>query len=95
MDRLRTDPAIHGGVLNVCTGRAVAVRELALLLGRVHVAEPRIEHAPARPGDIRHSRGSPERAAAALGVRARIALEDGLISLRAAERVSRTVPLES
>jgi uncharacterized protein (DUF849 family) len=44
---------------------------------------PDIGHGPARPGDIRHSRGRPDAAAAALGVRARIALEDGLATLDA------------
>jgi UDP-glucose 4-epimerase len=81
MRRLGADPAAAGTVLNVCTGRAVAVRDLALLLGRRRGTAPRIEHGPARPGDIRHSRGRPEAAMAALGLRARIALEEGLATL--------------
>lgn len=81
MQQLRAEPAAAGQALNVCTGRAVAVRDLALLLGRLRGAPPRIEHGPARPGDIRHSRGRPEAAVAALGVRAAMALEDGLATL--------------
>jgi UDP-glucose 4-epimerase len=81
MTRLQANPASGGGALNVCTGRSVSVRELALLLGQVHGTSPRLEHGPARPGDIRHSRGQPDAAIATLGVRARMALEDGLATL--------------
>ena len=101
MDRLHGDPALAGQALsgralwgralwgralNVCTGRAVAVRDLALLLGG-----KQLEHGPARPGDIRHSRGDATAATEALGVRARIALEQGILTL-APEAVSQRVP---
>jgi UDP-glucose 4-epimerase len=86
--RLPADPAIAGTALNVCTGRAVAVRELALLLSRRRGTAPLIEHGAARPGDIRHSRGRPEAAIAALGVRAGIALETGLATLDDTGRVA-------
>ena len=72
------NPALWGAACNVCTGRAVSVRELALLLGGTPA---RITHGPARPGDIRHSLGDPARAVAALGVRATMRLEDGLATL--------------
>jgi UDP-glucose 4-epimerase len=103
MDRLRAEPAtsgpgisgpptsgppISGTVLNVCTGRAVSVRDLAMLLGRVGAAAPRIEHGTARPGDIRHSRGQPGRAISLLGVRASVPLEDGLAMLRGAPQTA-------
>jgi len=81
MDRLRTDPAASGLVLNVCTGRAVSVRELALLIGQLRGSPPHMQHVDARPGDIRYSRGGPERAAAELGMRAEIMLEEGLASV--------------
>lgn len=82
MDRLRAGAeGLSGSALNVCTGRAVSVRDLALLLGRLRGVVPEIGDGPARPGDIRHSRGHPDAAIAALGVRARMALEDGLATL--------------
>ena len=65
-------------VLNVCTGRATSVLDLAATLGRLHGRAPRITHGPARPGDIRRSLGDPSQAIATLGVRAAITLEDGL-----------------
>ena len=70
-----------GMAFNVCTGRAISVRELALTLGRLHGTSPVIEPGPARPGDIRHSRGCPEAAIAALDVRATTLLADGLARL--------------
>ncbi len=81
MDRLLADPSVGGAALNVCTGRAVSVRQLALLLARVRGAVPQMANRPARPGDIRDSCGAPERAIAMLGVRARVLLEDGLATL--------------
>lgn len=65
-------------VLNVCTGRATSVLDLAHALGRLHGRPPRIAHGPARAGDIRRSLGDPARAIAKLGVQAGVALEDGL-----------------
>ena len=65
-------------VFNVCTGRATSVASLAqIIAGRLGV-NAEISHGPARPGDIRHSIGAPDRARAALGVSAEITIEDGL-----------------
>ena len=76
MRLLAEAPGRH--VLNVCTGRATSVLELAQALGRLHGHAPRITHGPARAGDIRRSLGDPARTVATLGLRAGIALEDGL-----------------
>jgi UDP-glucose 4-epimerase len=76
MRRLHASPGAD--ILNVCTGRPISILDMAGLLGELAGRSPAIEHGPARPGDIRHSCGSPERAIAALGVQARTALADGL-----------------
>jgi UDP-glucose 4-epimerase len=81
MDRLMADPSVGGAALNVCTGRAVSIRQLALLLAGVHGVAPQMVSRAARPGDIRDSRGSPERAIAMLGVRAGVLLEQGLATV--------------
>jgi UDP-glucose 4-epimerase len=65
-------------VLNVCTGQATSVLDLASALARLHGRTLRVAHGPARPGDIRRSLGDPARAIAALGVRADTALAAGL-----------------
>ncbi|HTN10487.1 MAG TPA: NAD-dependent epimerase/dehydratase family protein [Acetobacteraceae bacterium] len=76
MQRLKDAPGCD--VLNVCTGRATTIMDLALILGEIHGRVPRINHGPARPGDIRQSVGDPARAVTTLGVSARTALVDGL-----------------
>jgi UDP-glucose 4-epimerase len=73
----KADPSAP--VANVCTGRSTSVTELATLL--VERYGGRIVHEPARPGDVRRSLGSPERAAERLGVRAEIPFRDGLATL--------------
>ncbi len=69
-------------VANVCTGQETAILALAHAIGEVLGARPRIAHGPARAGDIRRSFGSTGRATAVLGVRAAVALGDGLARLR-------------
>lgn len=78
MNRLREQPAHF--VCNVCTGEATSIRQLAELVRALSGRQFRIELAAARPGDIRHSRGDPARAAELLNVRAAMPLNDGLRS---------------
>ena len=70
--------APQAGVLNVCTGRATSVAELAETLARIDGRPLAMGFGPARPGDIRASLGNPAAAAAGLGVRAETGLEAGL-----------------
>jgi UDP-glucose 4-epimerase len=77
MDAL--DPAAPAhAVYNVCTGRAISVADLAAAIGAIRGTAPRIQHAPARAGDIRASIGDGAKAAAALGFEAHTTLADGL-----------------
>ena len=81
MDAMRREQArgtTRSDVLNVCTGRGTSILGLAETLGTVAGRLPEIEFGPARPGDIRASLGNPEAAVAALGLRARTTLADGL-----------------
>lgn len=68
-------------IVNVCTGRATSIRELAMLLMRLERREVELDEGPARAADVRHSRGCPSRMKSMLGVEAQVALEDGLVSL--------------
>jgi len=72
-------PAGGGRVANVGRGTSTSVNELwaavAAACGRPGL---QAAHAPARAGDIRHSRAAVERARAWLGVQARTTLEEGL-----------------
>jgi UDP-glucose 4-epimerase len=83
MRHLEASPG--AAVLNVCTGRGTSVLDLIGILGESRGRTPRIVHGPARNGDIRQSIGDPTAAAAMLGLRARVALEDGLATLTRAE----------
>ncbi|MGD9507051.1 MAG: NAD-dependent epimerase/dehydratase family protein [Geminicoccaceae bacterium] len=78
MAALRSGRLSGASVFNVCTGRAVSIAQLAETMMRLTGITVPIEHAPARAGDIRHSLGSPERAATQLGFTAGIGIEEGL-----------------
>jgi UDP-glucose 4-epimerase len=64
-------------VLNVCTGQAISVLQLAHLVAEACGTLLGTDYAPVRPGDIRHSVGSPRRAREA-GLPPPAALEEGL-----------------
>lgn len=66
-------------VFNICTGRSTTVLELAQLIARLAGRnDPKIEHGPARVGDIRESLGDPTAAKAAFGFTADTLIADGL-----------------
>ena len=72
-------------VINVCSGRSIAVYELAGMLGAITGTRPRLLHGPDKVGDILHSRGDPTLLAASLAVRCQVDLRAGLASMHAAE----------
>jgi UDP-glucose 4-epimerase len=76
-------------VLNLCTGRATSVRELARTIAALCGVAPAITHRPPRPGEIRHSVGSPERARAMLRLGEPCALAAGLEEVLAWLRAGR------
>lgn len=76
-------------VLNLCTGRATSVVDLARTIAGLCGIAPAIRHAPARPGEIRHSVGAPERARARLGLGAPRTLAEGLAEVLAWLRAGR------
>lgn len=73
-----TRPDTASGAANICTGRATSLLEVAAVFARHYPAAPAPVHAAPRTGDIIHSRGGPEAAAAALGFRAEVSVADGL-----------------
>lgn len=76
-----TAPGIASGVANICTGRATTLLEVVEVFRRHYPHVPPPTHAAPRAGDIVHSRGAPDAAAAALGFRARTPIEDALAEL--------------
>lgn len=79
---LQCAPGAH--VLNGCTGSALSLKQLAQLLRTLTNAALPETHAPARPGDIRHSLGNPAHAAALCGFQAATTPPEGLAQLLAA-----------
>lgn len=69
-----------GRVLNVCTGQAVAIVELAATLAELAGTRSKIIHESGRQGEVRHSRGCPRLLGDTLGVTARTPLVEGLAS---------------
>jgi UDP-glucose 4-epimerase len=71
-------PGVSGRVLNVATGRATSVNELADTIGAVLGKEVEREFHPERTGDVRDSWAEIGRARELLGWQPRIDLEEGL-----------------
>jgi UDP-glucose 4-epimerase len=70
--------AVAGTIVNVATGRATSVHELADTVGSILGLPVERELLPSRTGDIRDSYAAVERARELLGWEARVGLEDGL-----------------
>jgi UDP-glucose 4-epimerase len=67
-----------GAVINIGTGKSVTIRSLYQRLAELAGFAGQPEHAPARDGDVPHSRASIERARAWLGFEPSVELREGL-----------------
>lgn len=74
----RTPATIDDLACNVGTGRETSVNELARTLMAAAGVTVAIEHAPARAGELQRSAVAASKAAAELGWRPQVSLEDGL-----------------
>ena len=70
--------SLDGRILNVCTGTATTVLDLAETVGAILGTRPEITFAPPRKGDIRISLGDPATAKRTLGFTAAADLSSGL-----------------
>lgn len=66
------------GVCNVATGQAISLLELTDILSRLAGKPVVRRHLPARPGDIRHSRGDNTRLCAELDMQSFTSIDTGL-----------------
>ncbi len=71
-------PEASGRVYNVGSGRAIAVLDLVAALNRLLGTALAPAHAPARAGDVRHSRADVSRAGRELGFAPTVPFEEGL-----------------
>ncbi len=69
------------GVFNIGSGKPTSILELAEQIGLVLGRQPRIIHAPPRPGDIRYSYACLDKAGEKLGFQPKIQLREGLEKL--------------
>jgi UDP-glucose 4-epimerase len=76
--RLNPEAAI---VLNVCTGQATSILDLAQVIGDVARKNPDVRHGPARAGEIRRSLGDPAEMRRILGLGSMVGLRDGLATV--------------
>jgi UDP-glucose 4-epimerase len=76
-----TRPGLASGVANICTGRGTSLRDVLAVFTAAYPHCPPAVFAPARAGDIVHSVGAPEAAAAELAFRAEVGVADGLREL--------------
>jgi UDP-glucose 4-epimerase len=74
---MRLRPA-EAPVVNLCTGRATSVLDLARTVADLAGTELRMQEGPPRPGEIRHSVGDPGMSRGVLGLAEPLALRDGL-----------------
>jgi UDP-glucose 4-epimerase len=78
LTRAADAPGVSGRVYNVGAGRGVSLLELIAALNRLLKVSATPKHAPARAGDIRHSRADITAARRDLGYEPAVAFEDGL-----------------
>jgi nucleoside-diphosphate-sugar epimerase len=76
--RAVTAPDVAGEVINVATGRAISINELARTLATVTGNSVAPVHAEARAGDVRHSLADISKAKRLLGYEPAVDLEEGL-----------------
>jgi len=76
----RAGPAAVGEVMNVACGARTSLRDLVAMLNAILGTELEPEFAEPRPGDVRHSEASIDRAAQLLGYRPTVDVPGGLRS---------------
>lgn len=76
-----TKSGLVSGSANICTGSGTSLLEMVDVFRELFPGSPDTQFAPARTGDIIHSRGAPEQAAATLGFQSEITLQDGLAQM--------------
>jgi UDP-glucose 4-epimerase len=76
-----TSADVASGAANICTGRATSLLQVVDVFREAFPDAAAPSHAPARGGDIVHSLGAVEEAESAIGFRAELSVEAGLLEL--------------
>jgi UDP-glucose 4-epimerase len=73
-----TQPAAAGEIFNIATGKATSIEDLVKGIEEVSGKKAIINYAPARAGEVKHSRANIEKAKRILGFSPETSLKDGL-----------------
>ena len=73
------EDVVAGELFQVGTGRETTINTLAAAIGKAVGRPLEVRHEPARAGDVRRNVSRVDKAAAALGYRAAVGLEEGLV----------------
>jgi UDP-glucose 4-epimerase len=76
--RAMTQATLSAEVLNICTGQATSILQLAKIIAGLAGVSAKLEFLEPRPGDIAVSLGDPARAMRRLGIKPATGLEAGL-----------------
>ena len=71
-------PHAPGAIMNIAGGKRITVNDVARTIISLAGSQSTLVHEPARPGDIRHSHASVEKANKILGYNGLVTLEEGL-----------------
>ena len=71
-------PKAPGAIMNIAGGKRVTINELATTVIQLAGSRSVLRHDPERPGDIKHSLASVEKAKEILGYNGGVGLEEGL-----------------
>lgn len=74
-------PGLQSMSCNLCTGKQQTLNELVAVFQEIFPEAPEPQHVAARPGEIIHSCGDPERAKETLQFQPRVSLAEGLREL--------------
>ena len=69
------------GVLNVASGHSISLNKIIAMMAEIAGISPTVQHAPARPGDIRHSRADIAQLRQSLGPIDGLGIREGLAQL--------------
>jgi nucleoside-diphosphate-sugar epimerase len=71
-------PEVAGEVLNIACGEQISINRLLEHLRELTGSDVQADHAPARPGDVRHSLADISQAESVIGYRPVLSFEEGL-----------------
>ena len=73
-----SDKKVGGQSMNICAGQGVTVNEILNQINAYLEKNIKANYEPRRPGDVRHTKGSGEKAKELIGYETKVSFEEGL-----------------